>query len=247
MQRVVAGKSHKEVIKETKKMQEKRLEKEQKEEKEKQYRRLGIKERDIPKSAFKPSLKEGIGLFDKENEPLQEDDPDDLFADFTPQQRNASSKIHATLESVLHLEVKDPQLKHIEIKYVYVSPGYRHAKVKWAPFAGYLHFDRMQAINQRLNQMGGYLGGKIAKRAGLKFAPKLQFFFDIDERDDTVQAEPTFQDKVYSLMKQQGIEFTDEEEFEIKDNDLTFRSYVGEDEKKTRKRKTSSKDRKKRR
>ena len=95
------------------------------------------------------------------------------------------AQMQRVLAELLQREVKDPRVGLVTITQVALAADLSHARVYFVPFgAGLVAGEAQQdaaAAKQRLDGLGNaarFLRGEVARRVGLRHAPKLEFVPD---------------------------------------------------------------------
>lgn len=73
------------------------------------------------------------------------------------------------------LQVSDPRFYLVSITSAVISPDLRNAKIYWSVTGGKERFAEVQTA---FDSAQGMLQANVAKELGLKFAPRLHFFYD---------------------------------------------------------------------
>jgi hypothetical protein len=96
---------------------------------------------------------------------------------------------------------------------VEMSRNYKTAKVKWAvKNGGFLSFVDLQRKNKLLAQAAGFLASRASEHGSLRYAPKFEFFFDIDPRDTSVSVPESAEERASRFFESMG--FQVDREFE---------------------------------
>lgn len=169
------------------------LEEQQRLDRQKRLQRLGLSERDMLMKGEKlgTSIEDisdsGMILSKSKRRKARQVDPE---TGMTHAQELASRRMVGLLQFVIDNENKDTRLNNVEIVYIEMSKDYKSARVKWREAIGFLPFQEMKKKNALLEQAAGFLASRVAALRELRYAPKFDFFFDIDPRDTTV-AQPS--------------------------------------------------------
>lgn len=90
---------------------------------------------------------------------------------------------HALAETLAREEIRDPVLAahHVTVSEVRMSPDLRHATCFVMPLGG----ADAEAVLEGLERSAAWLGGQVARRVQLRYAPRLRFQLDrsFDEAD----------------------------------------------------------------
>ena len=98
--------------------------------------------------------------------------------------KKVASLVHRELSSILQHKVSDPRIEPITITEVLVSKDLKHAKIF---VVGRGSAEASQTAVEALNRARSYIRRQLAKQAGLKYTPSLEFKIDkVPERSTRV-------------------------------------------------------------
>ena len=93
----------------------------------------------------------------------------------TQRQRRVQELLVQEISEIIRRELKDPKIGFVTITEAEVSPDLRHAKVFYSVLGDESSRDE---TGQALNRAAGFVRGEFARRAQMRFAPEIRFYFD---------------------------------------------------------------------
>ena len=153
----------------------------------------------------------------------------------------ASKRMKVLLQHVIDIENRDSRIHNVEVVHVEMSKDYKSANVKWRERIGFLPYMDMKHKTAILNHMTGFLGSRVANMGELRFAPKFDFYFDIDPRDTSVVVPKSVEEQMAEAYERAGFAVERPEPMSETELERRFVRYEDENDKHRRIKRAKSK------
>jgi ribosome-binding factor A len=90
--------------------------------------------------------------------------------------RKVEAELQRVLAELISREVKDPRVGNVTISSVSMAADLKSARVFFVPFGS--GHPAEEEVREGLTHAAGFLRGEVARRLGLRYAPRLHFVFD---------------------------------------------------------------------
>lgn len=179
------------------------FDKEDPQELRKRMQRLGILDAHVLKKGQKLGT-ESADIDMKEDSGIKKRGKDLLIDGMTRPQYFASRRMKSLLQHVMDTENRNLHAQNVEIVRVEMSKDYKSANVKWREKYGFLPYKDMKTKNSVLQRISGFLGSRVGTIGELRYAPRFEFFFDIDPRDTSITMPKSYEEQMAEMYESQG-------------------------------------------